>query len=279
MRYLMLRAIDVKDLIMCRKKGFTLIELLVVIAIIALLLAIIMPSLQKVQLQVKTLVCTVNCRSLSAAWATYASANDSMIVSSKTGFGGYYDHLMDPPYPTPHAWVDWAGYPDYDDPADKERQILTVERGALFPYVETIKAYRCPLSEKDQVRCYVIPDIIGYPIDFWAKHETLGDQEVVLKTTQIRMPSNRIVFLDEDDISYGGFTIWYQKPEWWDWPPSRHDNGLTLGYADGHAEYYKWRDQDTIDLAQGVTFNLNQPGNEDLIVIQRGVFGELGYIP
>ena len=139
----MLRTADVKALIMYRKKGFTLIELLVVIAIIALLLSILLPSLKKVQMQVKTLICTVNCRSLSTAWTAYASANDSMIVSSKTGFGGYYDHLMDPPYPTPHAWVDWAGYPDpdYDDPADKERQIQTVERGALFPYVEDRRAH------------------------------------------------------------------------------------------------------------------------------------------
>ena len=44
-------------------RGFTLIELLVVIAIIALLLAILMPSLQKVQRSSKAVVCRAHLKS------------------------------------------------------------------------------------------------------------------------------------------------------------------------------------------------------------------------
>ncbi|MBW1792667.1 MAG: hypothetical protein JRJ14_10515, partial [Deltaproteobacteria bacterium] len=61
----------------------------------------------------------------------------------------------------------------------------------------------------------------------------MGGQDALVKTGQISMPSERIIFLDEDDITYGGFTIYYDRPSWWDWPPSRHDDGVTLGYADG----------------------------------------------
>jgi len=54
---------------MNRQKGFTLIELLVVIAIIALLMAILMPALQRVKKQSKT----VACLSLLKQWGIYFS--------------------------------------------------------------------------------------------------------------------------------------------------------------------------------------------------------------
>lgn len=56
-------------------KGFTLIELLVVISIIALLLSIMLPSLNKARDIAKRTVCLSNCRQWAVATATYAMDN------------------------------------------------------------------------------------------------------------------------------------------------------------------------------------------------------------
>ena len=56
---------------MHRKKGFTLIELLVVIAIIALLLAIILPSLKKAKEQALTIICRSNLKQWGTFWSLY----------------------------------------------------------------------------------------------------------------------------------------------------------------------------------------------------------------
>jgi len=58
---------------MKRKKGFTLIELLVVIAIIAMLLAILMPALNKVKKIAQRVICGTNLKGLGTAQNVYAN--------------------------------------------------------------------------------------------------------------------------------------------------------------------------------------------------------------
>lgn len=63
-----------------QKKGFTLIELLVVIAIIALLLAILLPGLNKVKDSAKSLVCRTNIRSLTTGLKLHVESNDQKLL-------------------------------------------------------------------------------------------------------------------------------------------------------------------------------------------------------
>jgi len=69
---------------MSRKNGFTLIELLVVISIIALLLAILLPSLQGAKRSAQSIICASNLRQLSTGWNIYAQQNNGSIVPGRT---------------------------------------------------------------------------------------------------------------------------------------------------------------------------------------------------
>ena len=62
-----------------RAKGFTLIELLVVIAILVLLMAILLPSLQRVRSQAKAVACQANQKQWGLIFSAYTSDNDGKI--------------------------------------------------------------------------------------------------------------------------------------------------------------------------------------------------------
>jgi prepilin-type N-terminal cleavage/methylation domain-containing protein/prepilin-type processing-associated H-X9-DG protein len=68
-----------------RQKGFTLIELLVVIAIIALLLAILGPSLGKAKQQAQTVVCKSNLHQWNIVFKMYTGDHNDKF---HTGWGG-----------------------------------------------------------------------------------------------------------------------------------------------------------------------------------------------
>ena len=62
-------------------RGFTLIELLVVVAIIALLIAILLPSLSRAREQAKCTVCLSNLREIGLAMQMYGQENRARIPS------------------------------------------------------------------------------------------------------------------------------------------------------------------------------------------------------
>ena len=59
--------------------GFTLIELLVVIAVIAVLLAILLPSLSRVRKQARGMVCQSRLKQWGTTFALYTEANEGRL--------------------------------------------------------------------------------------------------------------------------------------------------------------------------------------------------------
>jgi len=66
------------------RAAFTLIELLVVVAIIALLLSILLPSLNRAREQARQLLCATNLRTMGQASFDYAARNQEWIVRSES---------------------------------------------------------------------------------------------------------------------------------------------------------------------------------------------------
>jgi len=76
------------------RKGFTLIELLVVIAIIALLMAILMPALNRVKLQAKTIACRANLKQWAVFFSMYTQDHDGKFQAGvgTTNSPGHRNH-------------------------------------------------------------------------------------------------------------------------------------------------------------------------------------------
>jgi prepilin-type N-terminal cleavage/methylation domain-containing protein len=78
-----------------KKKGFTLIELLVVIAIIAMLLAILMPALNKVKKIAQRVICGTNLKGLGTAQTVYANDyDDEYVVHGRGGQHTWHDETI-----------------------------------------------------------------------------------------------------------------------------------------------------------------------------------------
>ncbi len=64
-----------------RPRGFTLIELLVVIAVLAVLMAILLPTLNRVKKQARKVACQVNLKQWALFWKMYCDENDGRWLS------------------------------------------------------------------------------------------------------------------------------------------------------------------------------------------------------
>ncbi len=83
---------------MSKRRGFTLIELLVVIAIIALLLAIMMPALNRVKGQAQRISCQARLKQWGLVFKLYTDDHDGYFNNRDTGASGLWMAALQPYY-------------------------------------------------------------------------------------------------------------------------------------------------------------------------------------
>lgn len=276
---------------MKKDKGFTLIELLVVIAIIALLVAIIIPSLKAAKELASSAVCVSNEKQLLLAWTSYSNDNDELIV----GGSNYATYK-----PTDYRWVEYPMNADGSWSTEAQYSLETrkngIRAGKLFPYTQDEDLYHCP-GDKQFVkepepyasfRSYSITGLMnGEDFDSKKADGTFNYRtavtspsgaskalKVVTKITEIMAPGNKLVFVEEyckrwnQPVNAGSFVLLEGNVyDWWDCPSDYHNGSSTFAFADGHAERRRWQDPDTVKYIYGAETNYQDPEpakNEDL---------------
>ncbi|MCK4998069.1 MAG: type II secretion system protein [Anaerohalosphaera sp.] len=236
---------------MNKRRGFTLIELLVVISIIALLLAILMPSLGMVKRKAQGVVCMSNNRQIGIAWFTYSEGNDSQIVPANTGTPNNPGWVL---YPLDiNGHVSWSNTPGGTD-CPIEDKIRGIEQGLLYPYIGDYKVFHCPGDKRknyglEGYRTYSIPTCLNGAGSSYPQ---------IKRHSNIRRPSSKYVLVEECDTRGFNIGTWsfaareygFNPPIWWDPVAVFHGDSSTLAFADGHAEMHKWVEEETIERAQ-----------------------------
>lgn len=218
--------------------GFTLIELLVVIAIIALLLSMLMPSLQRAKAQARQVRCLANSRQMGLALYMYADDYNGHVVQTRLYAG--------PGDPYRNGWQ--SNLTPYLDTSKTMQRVasLTPEKRIMYNSIWNSKKLFCP-EEK-------LPSTPGWPATYgihwgssvWRMYGidyNRGWGLIDADTSKTRKLANvrpsTIVFCDTRSVeyfysqfyrimaggNYGGVDLYM---------PVRHPLGYCGTFADGH---------------------------------------------
>lgn len=248
---------------MRKVKGFTLVELLVVISIIAILLAVLIPSLNKAKETAKRIVCSNHLKTFGMANAAYA-----------TQFNGAYVPVRYKDTPYNGAWVSNRAF----------RKLLELDKylktedlqidGSILLY-DLPNAYLCPSDKISMIKknrffrdgAYVLLSY-GYNYTEWAIQGQWDPwsgypADAGHKATNVKQPSTKLAFTDSVDwwvcwngADYAGTETGHNVDICWDKIGQqniskyksgnlhgpiiyRHNEGANVAFYDGHVKYMK----------------------------------------
>ena len=230
---------NMMDYLEKKPRGFTLIELLVVIAIIALLLAIIMPSLAMAKRHGKTVFCMNNLRQMSLAATSYTIENKDYYPLAH-----YHVNVGDVNYF--YSW-DFTSHKDWN--ATPPENI--VESGILWQGQTLEKVQQCP-SFKGDANWFADPFTgYNYNTSYIGRDESVFPAKST-RASEVRSPGGTALF---GDGQYAAGANKFMRPPL---PAAggrdasvgdamraagtqgyRHNNKTNVAFCDGHVESLK----------------------------------------
>lgn len=191
--------------------GFTLIELLVVIAIIALLMGIVLPSLNKVREMGKRTVCQNNLKQIGLAIHMYADAHDGKLPPLVEKSGN-------------KIWGNWLG-----------SSWNPYGLGHLISngYITNPEVFYCPSNRMCRFEEQYWFDIKGAESWMTYRYRNNNWQGHPMKWAETKVP--------EKATESGTLSIVADDP-YRDWQLEAHKTGYNVLYLDGHAEWVADKD-------------------------------------
>ena len=226
--------------------AFSLIELLVVIAIIAILAGMLLPALSKVKSKGQAIGCLNNLRQLQTAWLMYI--DDSADRMPLTWLDGSQPHYR----ARPGSWVLGNAVLDVSP--------TNLQAGTLFPYLQAVGVFRCP-SDRTLTnpqggkrfpvnRSYTVNAALNAKGGMVETSPPRPFVQVEKLSSVVTPPPSRVwVFTESTPFTalpgdpVLAFHLAQSLPHerWGDIPTDRHSQGCNLSFADGHAEFHRWK--------------------------------------
>jgi hypothetical protein len=267
-------------------RAFGIVGIAVPVVVCFLVIGVLLPALNRAREQGRRAVCLGNLKQLSLAWVMYADENGGDLVN---GEAGNWNRLIPNPTPPPTdicgepPWVSDIPLQNGNPTIDNQSQEQKIRDGALWEYLKNARVYHCPAGRVNHSVTYQIVD----SMNGFQQPDTVADQVWARHRGDLSRTQNKLVFIDIGKVRSSSYHVSYKDSKWLDMPPVQHRDGVTVGFADAHSEYWKWKGYETVKLGKEAQradprnhITPQSPkGKEDLLRLQIAVWGKLGYNP